>query len=86
MTLRNSISSGYMGPGKARIQLQLCLATGMGWTGCRDVFERGLRAALYKDTLSVQSAHIMSDIVQDGVQAVYHTHMEDRPFQFLGDQ
>lgn len=40
-----------MGAGKARIQLQLCLATGMGWTGCRDVFERSLRAIIYGGTV-----------------------------------
>ena len=60
-----------MGPGKARIQLQLCLATGMGWTGCRDVFERGLRAALYNDPLSIQDEHVKPDNAPGGVQAVY---------------
>ncbi|WVQ82532.1 hypothetical protein IAT38_004661 [Cryptococcus sp. DSM 104549] len=41
------IASGYMQAGKARVQLQLCLATGMGWEGCRDVFEKDMRAAVY---------------------------------------
>jgi len=33
--------------GKARIQLQLCLATGMGWDGCQEVFEKETREAIY---------------------------------------
>ncbi|OCF54360.1 hypothetical protein L486_08274 [Kwoniella mangroviensis CBS 10435] len=44
------ISSGYMQAGKARIQLQLCLATGMGWEGCRDVFEKDMREVIYNDS------------------------------------
>ena len=51
-----------MGPGKARIQLQLCLATGMEWAGCRDVFERGLHSAIYNDPLEVQDALLAPDI------------------------
>lgn len=39
-----------MGAGKSRIQLQLCLATGMGWEGCRQVFEHDMREAIYNDS------------------------------------
>ncbi|KAK1922514.1 Asparaginase/glutaminase [Papiliotrema laurentii] len=46
------ISSGYMLAGKARIQLQLCLATGMGWEGCRTVFEQDIREAVYTERTS----------------------------------
>ncbi|WVR06111.1 hypothetical protein IAU60_003141 [Kwoniella sp. DSM 27419] len=46
------IASGYMQAGKARIQLQLCLAVGMGWEGCRDVFEKDMRAAIYNQATS----------------------------------
>ena len=36
-----------MQAGKSRIQLQLCLAVGMGWEGCRQMFEQDMRAAVY---------------------------------------
>ncbi|WVQ61901.1 uncharacterized protein L199_000034 [Kwoniella botswanensis] len=47
---QNYISSGYMQAGKARIQLQLCLATGMGWEGCRNVFEKDMREVIYNES------------------------------------
>ena len=41
-----------MQAGKSRIQLQLCLAVGMDFEGCRQMFEQDMRMAVYDKATS----------------------------------